>query len=81
VTEVVLQSLGTAPGSYSGRARFRPRNASAVDVGLQPLIGNVIDLQFVRVAGLDEPYGGQALFRRWPGQGPLLPEQDLDFSA
>jgi len=80
VAEVVLQSLTAAPGSYSGRARFTPRTES-VDLGLQPLIGHVIDLQFVRMAGLDEPFGGQALFRRWPGQGPLLAEQDLDFSV
>ena len=77
----MIQSLATAPGSYSGRARFRPRDASVVDPGLQPLVGDVIDLQFVRIAALDEPFGGQALFRRWPGQGPLLPEQDLDFSS
>ncbi len=81
VTEAVLQALATAPGTYSGRARFKPRDMSDVEPGLQPLVGHVIDLQFVRVAALDEPYGGQALFRRWPGQGPLVPEQDLDFSA
>jgi len=80
VTEVVLQSLAATPGSYSGRARFKPRSESLIDLGLRPLIGHVIDLQFVRVASLDEPYGGQALFRRWPGQGPLVAEQDLDFS-
>jgi len=80
VTETVLQAMASAPGSYSGRARLRPRGDD-VDPGLQPLVGSVIDLQFVRIAGLDEPFGGQALFRRWPGQGPLLPEQDLDFSA
>ena len=80
VTEVVLQSLAAAPGSYSGRARFKPRSEPLVDLGLRPLIGHVIDLQFVRIAGLEEPFGGQALFRRWPGQGPLVAEQDLDFS-
>jgi len=81
VAEAVLQALATPPGTYSGRARFQPRSTSIVDPALEPLVGNVIDLQFVRMAALDEPFGGQALFRRWPGQGPLLPEQDLDFAV
>jgi len=80
VTEAVLQALATPPGTYSGRAKFRPRDADAVDPALRPLVDIVIDLQFVRMAALDEPFGGQALFRRWPGQGPLLAEQDLDFA-
>jgi len=77
----VLQSSAMPPGTYAGRARFQPRNASYLDAALRAVIGAVIDLQFVRMAKLDEPFGGQALFRRWPGQGPILPEQDLDFSS
>ena len=81
VAEVVLQSLTMPPGTYAGRARFQPRNLSTLTAALRDTVGAMIDLQFVRVAALDEPYGGQALFRRWPGQGPLLAEQDLDFSS
>ena len=81
VTEAVLHAVFTAPGTYAGRARFQPRETSLVDLVLHPLVGHVIELQFVRMAAREEPFGGQALFRRWPGQGPLLPEQDLDFSS
>jgi hypothetical protein len=80
VTEAVLHAIFGAPGTYAGRARFQPRDGTSTDPVLHPLVGHVIELQFVRMAALDERFGGQALFRRWPGQGPLVPEQDLDFT-
>jgi hypothetical protein len=80
VTEAVFHAIFGKPGTYAGRARFQPRNTAGTDPALNPLVGHVIELQFVRMAALEEQYGGQALFRRWPGQGPLVAEQDLDFS-
>jgi hypothetical protein len=81
VTELVLHAMFGKPGAYAGHARFQPRDTDSTDPALHPLVGHVIELQFVRMASLDERFGGQALFRRWPGQGPLVPEQDLDFGA
>ena len=81
VTELVLHAMFGKPGAYAGHARFQPRDSASTDPALHPLVGLVIELQFVRMASLDERFGGQALFRRWPGQGPLVPEQDLDFGA
>jgi len=43
------------------------------------MVGQIIDLEFVRTSAEDEAFAGQALFRQWPGRGPLIPEQDLDF--
>ena len=80
VTERVLHAIFAKPGGYAGTARFQPRDTVGTDPALHPLVGQVIELQYVRMASLDERFGGQALFRRWPGQGPLVPEQDLDFT-
>lgn len=80
VTEAILHAMFGTPGTYAGRARFQPKDTATADPALHPLVGHVIELQYVRLAALGEPFSGQALFRRWPGQGPLVPEQDLDFS-
>jgi hypothetical protein len=50
---------------------------------LSRAVGKVVALRFERIASLDEPFAGQALYRESGTRsilgGWLIPEQDLHF--
>jgi len=71
------------PGSYAGRARFRPRNIGRLPDVLTRAVGRVVEFGFAGMAALDHPFAGQALYLEWRRDdtldGFLIPEQDLEF--
>jgi hypothetical protein len=74
---------GRLPGSYAGRARFRPRHPEVLPLFLQPAIGRVVEVGYFGIAGPQDRFAGQALFLEWRTDevfdGCLIPEEDLQF--
>jgi hypothetical protein len=71
------------PGTYAGRARFRPRDVRKLPDALKGAVGRVVEIGFAGMAGADHPFTGQALYLEWCRDdaldGFLIPEQDLEF--
>jgi hypothetical protein len=80
---VVGKILSRAVDEYAGRARYHPRGYAWLNPTLSRAIGKVVELQFEDIAGHEDPFGEQALYReRRPQQvlgDWLIPEQDLHF--
>jgi hypothetical protein len=71
------------PGTYAGRARFRPHDVRKLPDALRAALGRVVEVGFAGMAGTDHPFAGQALYLEWCKDdtldGFLIPEQDLEF--
>ncbi len=76
-------SSARVPGTYAGRARFRPRNPEYLPIYLKPAIGRVVEVGYFGIAGPKDRFAGQALYLEWRTDevfdGCLIPEQDLQF--
>ena len=76
---VLVRGLGT----YAGLARYQPRGYAWLNPTLSRAVGKLVALRFERIASIDEPFAGQALYSE-EGSGAvlddwLIPEQDLHF--
>ena len=70
------------PGTYVGAAVFKPKHVRDLRDDLRPVVGQVVELQFVTVA--DERCAGQNIYMERPGtrsvlRGAWVVDKDVEF--